>query len=230
MGSSLPMQPWLLAGLLLFSVVVTLATSWVVAWLRGASRTTISAGTVIAELIWASIVFAAGLVAARYIERVGNALWYTLVFAILATGFSMVRAYLYHHHRPAPAQAGEQSRRRPGRDSPALARGHVWQLGYLLFALVLYLVMCWLTGWYADPILFIPLAIGALLPGLDSQRSWFGRLLPFVSHRLEARFGHRQGWHSLGALLLLAVAGLSFVGAASVLKLLDLGRWLRRRR
>jgi putative peptidoglycan lipid II flippase len=34
---------------------------------------------------------------------------------------------------------------------------------------------------------------------------------------------------SLGSLLLLAVAGLSFLGAASVLKLLDLGRWLRRR-
>ena len=35
---------------------------------------------------------------------------------------------------------------------------------------------------------------------------------------------------SLGSLLLLAVAGLSFLGAASVLKLLDLGRWLGRRR
>ncbi len=35
---------------------------------------------------------------------------------------------------------------------------------------------------------------------------------------------------TLGALLLLTVAGLSFLGAASALKLLDLGRWLRRRR
>lgn len=204
MGSSLLLQPWLLAGLLVFSVGVTLATSWVVAWLRGASRTTISAGTVIAGLIWASIVFAAGLVAARYIERVDNAPWYTLVFCFLAAGFSMVRAYLYHRHR-------EQSRPRRGWDSPALARGNVWQLGYLFFALVLYLVMCWLASWYADPILFIPLTIGALLPGLDTQRSWFGRLLPFVSHRLEARFGHRQGWHSLGALLLVAVVTIPLV-------------------
>lgn len=198
MLSSLPMQPWFLIALLLFSGVVTLSTGWLVARVQGASRSTVSLGAVLAALIWVLILFAAGLVAARYIERADNPLGYWLAYGAAAIILSLVRAYLYDRHR-------EQSALRPGPTRPVLARSTVWQLDYLFFASVLYLGVAWLAGWYVDPVLFVPLAIGALLPGLDTERSWLGRLLPFVSRRLVARFGQWHVLHSLVAVLLVAV-------------------------
>ena len=204
MLSSLPMQPWLIAGLLLCSLAVTLSTSWVVAWLRGASYPAISLGRVLAELFWVLILFGAGLVAARYIERADHPLVYWLVYGAAAVLLSLVRAYLYNRHR-------EQAAMRQEPREPILAPSVAWQLDYLLFALFLYLGLALVAGWYVDPVLVIPLAIGALLPGLDTGCSWLGSLLPFVSHRLELRFGPGRVLHSLGALVLLSVASLPLV-------------------
>lgn len=201
MLSSLPSQPWLLAGLLIFGLAVTLATSWLVVWRRGASWSAITLGSVLAELLWASILFVAGLVAARYIERANNPLIFWSAYGAVAIALSLVRAYLYHRHR-------EDWAHRPEARRPWLAGTKAWQFNYLLFAFVVYLGLAWLAGWYADPILFLPLGAGALLPGLDASGSWLGRLLPSVPGRLERRFGPGHVLHSLGALSLVAVVTL----------------------
>jgi inner membrane protein len=129
---------------------------------------------------------------------------YWLAYGAAAIIISLVRAYLYDRHREGTAQ-------RPEPATPALARRTVWQVNYLLFASVLYLGLAWLAGWYVDAILFIPLGMGALLPGLDTDRSWLGGLLPFVSRRLAARFRQKHALHSLSALLLLAAVALPLV-------------------
>lgn len=47
--------------------------------------------------------------------------------------------------------------------------------------------------------------LGSLLPDIDSPQSTLGRLLPFVSTRIERRWGHRTVTHCLLALAALAV-------------------------
>jgi membrane-bound metal-dependent hydrolase YbcI (DUF457 family) len=74
----------------------------------------------------------------------------------------------------------------------------------LLFAIVLYLLAAWVLGRSAESVLFIPLCVGALIADLDSPSSAIGGLLPALSRRLQARFGQKQGWHSLAATALVA--------------------------
>lgn len=198
MLSSLPLQPWLLAGLLLFSGVVTLSTRLLIAWLRGSKLVIRTAGAVLSELLWIAIVAVAGLVAARYIERADHPSAYWLAYGAGVFILSLLRAYLYDRHRQAYAQRPRLSRRLILLDRP------VWQFSYLLFAAGLYLGLAVLAGWYVDLFLFLPLVAGALVPGLDSHGSWISTLLPFISRRIWARFEQDHVLHSLGALLFAA--------------------------
>ncbi len=44
---------------------------------------------------------------------------------------------------------------------------------------------------------FIILGVGAILPDIDHPRSIMGRIVPFLSHRIHRKFGHRNLLHSL---------------------------------
>ena len=51
-------------------------------------------------------------------------------------------------------------------------------------------------------------ALASLLPDIDTGASLVGRALPFVSSRIERRFGHRTATHSAACIGLLALVGL----------------------
>ncbi len=188
------MNPGVIPGLLILSVTVTVVANWLVAGLRrpvlpeGVSPALLSA--LAANLVWMLLIFAGGILATRYIERVSNAVAGYLLFGLVALSLSLLRAWLY---------------RRAGN----LPRTHPWPLAlhtltYELFALTTYLLLALVVRGSADPWLFIPLLIGALLPDLDSPASLPGRLLPFLSHRLKAWLPAGQG-HSLAANIGVAV-------------------------
>ncbi len=189
-----------LAGLSAWSVLVTAVTGWMVlGWRRSGFRGRKGLGRLAAGVVWALLVFAAGLIAARYIERIPVALIGWLGFAALSFLLSLGRAALYRRawqHRPAEA---ELLRR---------AASFVHQVSYLLLATAVYFGLALIAGGTVQLVLLLPLFLGALLPDLDSQSSPLGRLLPFASRRLEARFGHRGACHSLGANALLALVTL----------------------
>lgn len=189
-------DPLILLGLVAFSVTITLVTNWIVSGFRWpALPRRFSASdvvTVIANLIWILLIFAAGILAARYVERIRSAATGYLVFGLGALLLSLVRGFLYRRLQ-------QQQKPRTRRDKQPRLQYVMHHSTYVLFATVLYLSVSWLLDRAVAPILFIPLWIGALLPDLDSQSSVLGRLLPFVSQRLEARVGHRQRWHSLAA-------------------------------
>jgi membrane-bound metal-dependent hydrolase YbcI (DUF457 family) len=145
-------------------------------------------GSVIASLVWIPILFVAGILAVRYVERIEQTAIGYLIIGLAAFFLSLTRALLYRRRTTA----------RTVRPLPSLGEFlHV--LTYLLLALNLYLVISWLVRKSAAPILLFPLAIGALLPGLDSTTSLPGWLLPAISRRLQAQFGPRGAWHTLAA-------------------------------
>jgi inner membrane protein len=182
-------SPWLLAGLLVFSITVTLLADWVAAGLgRPALPERLSAAGIVCaagNLVWMALLFLAGVIAARYGQRMAAPVVGYVVFGIVACLLSLLWAHL--------------QRQVTDEQATWLLRGVVHNLIYLFFALVSYLVLALLADRPADPILFIPLCVGALLPDLDSGSTLLGRLLPFVSRRLQARLGHRQAWHTLAA-------------------------------
>lgn len=194
--------PGIILGLAIFSIAVTLITNWLAA---GRRRPTLPRsvslglmGPLLANILWLLLVFAAGMIATRYIERIDNTILGYMVFGLLAFLLSFARALV---HRRSQQSAGAK----PPVDSKALVRAAIHYGAYFLLATVLYLTISWLLRRHVELILLIPLWFGALLPYLDSQRSPLGRLLPFISNRIEARFGHGQGWHSLTANALVAL-------------------------
>jgi inner membrane protein len=202
---------WVVLGLLAFSVIVTLGTNWLVARYRHAMPGWGRApGPILASVIWIALVAAAGLLAVRYIERIDNAAVGYLVFGLGAFLLSLLRASLY-----GP----------PSVEVEAPSSYLVHNLLYLLVAAILYLALSWLSGHPAEPLLLIPLFFGALLPDLDTHASPLGRLVPFVSRRLEARLGHGQALHTpaAAALVALVTAPLLFVGSAQVWYVIPLG-------
>lgn len=216
-------DPAILLGLLGLSVAVTLFANWLVARFR---RVTLekgaSTGFVLASLFWTALIAIGGVIATRYIQRIANTFAGYAAFALLALGLSVIRALLYDRVQAQRKAEPELDRRSL---LGALSR-HVMRTGaYLLWALVLYLMLSLLIGLRADPILFIPLGLGALVPDLDSQSSMLGRALPFISRRLEASLGRHQGWHSLAALALVALftAPLICVAGARAWYALSLG-------
>lgn len=189
-----------LVGLSAWSVLVTAVTGWMVlGWRRSELQGLKGLGRLAAGVVWALLVFAAGVIAARYIERIPVALIGWLGFAALSFLLSLGRAALYRRawqHRPAEAVLLRR------------AASFVHQVSYLLLATAVYLGLALIAGGTVQLVLLLPLFLGALLPDLDSQSSPLGRLLPFASRRLESRFGHRGECHSLGANALLALVTL----------------------
>jgi inner membrane protein len=209
-------DPWISAGLLAFSVAVTLVTNWLAAGLRRPAwprRISLTDGvTVIASLVWIFFIYVAGVITIRYIERIENAALGYLAFGLVALILSWVRALLYR-------RILTQKKKSVQTDKQPRLGFWIHNATYLLFAIVLFLALSWLLQRSADPFLLIPLCIGALLPDLDSQTSALGRLLPFVSRRLEARLGHLQEWHTLAAYALVALL------TAPLILLIDVQAW-----
>jgi membrane-bound metal-dependent hydrolase YbcI (DUF457 family) len=194
------LNPWTLLAWLAFGVVATLATNWLIAASR---RPTVPPGrsvaAVVAHLVWILLLFAAGVLATRYFERITNAASAYVIFGLGAFLLSLVRAVLY--------QRAQERRKSPaGLDKRGMLIDALHTVTYLLGAAVTYLALSWLGKQPVEPILFVPLSIGALLPDLDSPTSALGRLLPFISRRLEAHFGHEQQWHTLVAGAAVAVS------------------------
>jgi hypothetical protein len=194
------MSFWIALAFLAFSLAVTFGTRWLANKLWG--RGTDQFGwlrTIAADLIWVLILFGITVVTRRYIERITAAMLGYTLFVLGAMGLSLLRALFYQ-------RALNRRTAGPKPDVREMLRSLVHNLTYLLFAAILYLIISWLARRPAQPGLFLPLFFGALLPDLDSQASWMGRLLPFLSRRLEARLGHCQEWHSLAANALVALA------------------------
>ncbi len=191
------MHPGLIVGLLILTVAVTVIANWLVAGLRRpalpARLSLALLSAIVTNLVWMALIFAAGILATRYIERVDNALPGYLAFGLVALGLSVIRAWLYRRASSQP----------PTNPWPLILH----TLGYGLCALVAYLLLVVVArGRVASPLLFIPLLVGALLPDLDSPASPAGRLLPFLSRWLEARLGQRGPGHTPAANVGLAVA------------------------
>jgi hypothetical protein len=193
--SSLWLSEETVVGLLAFSMAVTLLADWITAGFRrpalagrrGVSVTGIL--SLIANLVWILLVWGASVLAVRYLERLGNPAAGYALYALVAFFFSLVRARLYRRISPERATS--------------LARSAVHNLTYLLAASLFYLVLSLLAHWTLDPLLFIPLWVGAFAPELD--RRILGRVRPIVSRWTRADLGPLQEWHSLGANLLVAV-------------------------
>ena len=182
-------DPWTLSGLLVFSVVVTLLSNWMAGGFRRPARPrnlSHAIRAVVASAIWILLVFAAGVIATRYIERITNALIGYLIFGGVAVVLSLVRAQLF-------LRIERQQKPRVKAAQPPWLCHLVHYLSYLLFAIVLYLVSAWLLRRPIELLAFIPLCIGALLPDLA------------VSRRLEGRLGQREEWHSIAIGLLIAL-------------------------
>jgi inner membrane protein len=200
---------WVVLGLLAFSVIVTLGTNWLASrsWhaTPGWGR---RPGPVVASVIWIALVTAASLLATRYIERISNAMLGYLAFGLGAFLLSLLRALLY----------------RPVQGNKPLSYA-VHNLLYLLAAAILYLALSWLSGHPAKPLLLILLFLGALLPDLDRHDSLLGRLVPFVSRRLEAWLGQGEEWHTpaVAALVALVTTPLIFLANTQVWYMIPLG-------
>ncbi len=190
-------DPWTLALLLSFAIGVTLVTNWIAGGFRrpllNGSFVASGISSFIASLIWILLLLVAGIIAVRYIERINSPVTGWALVGLLAFAASLIRARLY--------------RRIDDEQAAAWMREAVYNLVYLFSAAALYLLLSLVSHQPANPLLFVPLCIGALLPDLDSRGSLLGRLLPFVSKKLETRLGPCGGWHSLVANL--SVAGIT---------------------
>ncbi len=194
----MPVGAWGVLGWVAFGLALTALTSWLVARIWGqAWPGKLSLTNLVADGMWAALLAAAALLAMRYIERLSQAWLGYLAFGGIALLLSLVRAVLYR-------RVVEEGARRPPADGAALRTEALRLSLYLVFALTVYLLGAWLVEGWADPLLFLPLGIGALLPDLDSPDSLVGRWLPFLSRRLEARLGSGEGWHTPAAAALVA--------------------------
>ncbi len=195
-------SPWILIGILAYAVSTTLLSNWLVRGLKRPRFPSKAAVQVLvdaaANLVWIALLCFFGVLGIRYAERMHNMAIACLAFAAVGFQLSWVRAYLFLRI---------QDQRQPVRavDGQAVVRGIVHWSSYLLWSLILYLALSWLLNQSVEPLLFIPLWIGALLPDLDTRDSPLGCLLPWLSRRLERRIGHLETWHTLGATLLVAL-------------------------
>jgi membrane-bound metal-dependent hydrolase YbcI (DUF457 family) len=198
-------NPWLLVGLLLFSVIVTRTTRWLAARRRRSDGSpVVTLGTIVADLIWILVLWAGVVVATRYVERMQNVALGRLAFALIAILLSLLRASLFQQ-----SQDGRGPRRRLSRQESLGIMVH--NVIYLLSGTVVYLVLAFLLRRPAELILLISVCIGALLPDLDSQTSLPGRLVPSISRALETRLGHPGAWHTLPAATLVALLAVPLI-------------------
>jgi membrane-bound metal-dependent hydrolase YbcI (DUF457 family) len=214
--------PWTIVGILAYSIVVTLFTSWITAGFRRPKLPSAVAPHVlidlIAGLIWMALLYSFGVLAIRYVERMPNTVIGCLLLGSAGFLLSLARAALY--------QRVKKQRRpiQPSEDQ-ALPVLLLQNANYLLLALIAYLVLSWLQRLPIEPLLLIPLWIGALLPELDCRDSLPGRLVPWISQNLEDRFGHLEEWHTPAAAVLVAIvsAPLGLVLGAQAAYLIPLG-------
>ncbi len=192
---------WVGLALGIYSVSITLLTFWLAAHLWGRVETIKiwSPWAVVGNLLWSALLFLAGVIAARYIERLEPAWLGYVGYALASFLLSLVRARLQLRAMPSRTGEGRLPRTWPSRAEV------VHNLTYLLLALVLFLLVSWLVGGPANPLLLIPLFVGALLPDLDSPDSLGGRLLPNISRCLAAWLGPGQAWHTPAAALLVGM-------------------------
>ncbi len=76
---------------------------------------------------------------------------------------------------------------------------------HITFAEFIYLLILTTAGIALSPLNGLTIALASVLPDVDTQASRVGRLLPFISRRIERRFGHRTLTHSLLFIILLAI-------------------------
>ena len=194
---------WLGLGVATYSLATTLLTFWLALrwWGRGRAVRLWSLWIIAGNLVWSTLLFFVGVVAARYFERIESVLYVAVAYAAAAlAGFllSLVRAQLRLHAMTTSV-----------RPASRLSRDEiVHNASYLLLALVLFLLFSWPAGGPAGPILLIPLFIGALLPDLDARDTLAGRLLPAVSQPLESWLGHKGAWHTPAAAALIGALAL----------------------
>lgn len=188
-------NPWVLLGLLVLSTTLTLSANWLVSGRQPPSIPhRLSTSGIIAlgaSVLWIILILCAGIVALRYIERVEHTTIGYLCFVLVAGVLSWIRAILFRRlqsqEKGSPVDTDNQ-------------KSHLVRVAnYVLFAIVVYLLVAWGLRRSVEPVLFMPLCLGALIPDLDSPISAIGGLLPALSRRLQARFGQQQGWHSLAA-------------------------------
>jgi inner membrane protein len=79
---------------------------------------------------------------------------------------------------------------------------------HITFAEFIYLLILTTTGIALSPINTIAIGVASLLPDIDTEASRVGRVVPFLSRRIEKRFGHRTLTHSLLFILLIATVSL----------------------
>ena len=113
----MPDNPWIVLGLFLFAAIVMLVTAWLDARWRpflkchpeGAEQAK-DLRALAAGLVWVLIVFVAGLIAARYFERIPYTTAGFGLFVFVAFFASIARARLYR--RIPAARSGQGSLRR----------------------------------------------------------------------------------------------------------------------
>jgi membrane-bound metal-dependent hydrolase YbcI (DUF457 family) len=183
----------------------TLLSNWLVAGRTGSKLLeATSFASVVADLVWVFLLSVSGLFAVRYAERILPTGYLGLGFVgygVLAAILSLWRAALHRRVRAEREHRGDDQK------GAHLVRS----LLYLLLASVAYLLICWLSKNRAIPILFLPLAVGTLLPDLDSTRSPLGRLFSPLSQWLETRLGAGQQWHSIAGLGTVALVTAPFI-------------------
>jgi membrane-bound metal-dependent hydrolase YbcI (DUF457 family) len=193
------MDTWSLVGLLAFSLIAASVTRWLATRIEQRAATVGSPFIpIVADLSWTLVIFLGGVIAARYIERTSKPIIGYLVFGLVSTFLSLIRAFLYGR---------TEHWRKPGQrlDTQWLMRNATSTWNYLLWSATVYLVLCLVTKRPADPVLFIPALLGALLPAVDSHDTIPGRICAPISRQLERLAGHRQAWHSLGANVFVAL-------------------------
>jgi membrane-bound metal-dependent hydrolase YbcI (DUF457 family) len=203
------MEPWLVVGLVAYSVAITLLTTWLVASLWGRGRDAFSARDLLGQLVWAALILAAGWLTIRYAERLTYPVLGYAAGTILTITLSIGRAVLAQS-----AARSDQGRRANWR---ALVWRALHQLTYVLSALATCLLVSILFRARVDPLLFFPLAIGSVLPGLFEHR-W-----PSVS-AAQPLYQRKRGislpaveWHSIGAAALVALVTLPLLAFGALL-------------
>jgi inner membrane protein len=199
---------WVLLALFASSVGVTLLANWAADWRRGV-RANRSIAAWVASLVWIAVLFVAGVIVTRYIERISWPAMGYIVFGVVALLLSVMRALLFRSVQERPQKTSAPN-------GGVFARSAIHNGVYLLFAVSLYLLFHLFLGQSAHPVLIGLVCIGALLPDLDTRESIVGRLLPFLSRRLESRLGHRQEWHSIAGAAAMALAAVPLVLVAGV--------------
>jgi hypothetical protein len=155
-------------------------------------------------LIWTGVLFAAGVVAARYAERLPAEWMGYLAYGAGGLILSTLRAWLFLRARSRGQAAGRRG------EGPAPLGRETWPWLvhhgiYLLLAAGLYLLLCLLLRRSPELRHLVLLFVGALLPDLDSPSSPAGRLLPSISLRLDAQFGRGAALHTPAAGLLVGL-------------------------